>query len=628
MPCLSNHEDGPMLPIIRAAGALCLLASACAAQAIYPIDRAEILAGSRFDLKVEFPGAVPPADIKVTINGEDAAKVLGRDAQIDSDEDGLGHTAYWIRSVELPKAGSYAVLATDGKNSRQVEWQAFAGAKRAAKNVILLIGDGMSMAHRTGARMLSKGIHEGKYGGELAMDDMPHMALVSTSGTDSIVTDSANAMSAYTTGHKTCVNALGVYCARNRSTLGHPNVETIAELAKRKLGMALGIVTDAEVEDATPAGMVAHTRRRSDYDDIVRMLYWLKPDVVLGGGSLNFLPAAADGRGKRKDGEDYVAKFQKAGYAFAANETELAAVAAKPETTKLLGLFNEKNIDGALDRKFLRKGTVAKFPDQPDLTEQTRAALEVLSRSKDGFLLMVEAGRIDKYSHSLDWERAVYDTIMFDNVVKIAKDFAAKQDDTLVIVVPDHAHPVSIIGTYDDTQGEQLRDRLQTYAEAGFPAYPAPDKDGYPDKVDVTRRLAMVFAAYPDYCDPGRPYLDGENEPTVAGPLPSAVPAAPVIPAAGSNVPPTTTQAVVQPPARPALSKDQEPKPPAIANEVYCKPGAARKIGNLPFTARNGVHAADDVVLTATGPGAEILRGRIDNTFVFRAMAQALGLGP
>ncbi|MFN3622568.1 MAG: alkaline phosphatase [Hyphomicrobium sp.] len=608
-----------MLPIIRAAVALVLLAPAASGQTIYPIDRAEILAGARFDLKVEFPGAVPGADIKVTINGEDAAKLLGRQPYIDSDEDGLGHTAYWIRGVQLPKEGRYVVAATDGSSSAQVEWQAFASTDgRLAKNVILLIGDGLSMAHRTAARMLSKGMREGRYGGELAMDDMPHMALVSTSGTDSIVTDSANAMSAYTTGHKSCVNALGVYCARNRSTLGHPNVETIAELAKRKLGMAVGVVTDADIEDATPAGMVAHTRRRSDYDAIVRMFYWLQPDVMLGGGSLNFLPAAG-GRGKRKDGEDYVEKFRKAGYAFVDNATALAAAAASPETRKLLGLFNEKNIDGALDRKFLKKGTVPRFPDQPDLTDTMRAALEVLSRSDKGFLLMVEAGRIDKYSHSLDWERAVYDTIMFDNAVKMAKEFAAKNNDTLVIVVPDHAHPVSIIGTYDDSKGEQLRDRLQTYTDAGFPNYPAANGDGYPDKVDVSRRLALVFAAYPDYCDPGRPYMEGENEPTVA---------APAAPAAAPSVTGTAPAAAPQPATASASSAAEEAKPLAIANEVYCRPGAARKIGNLPITARSGVHAADDVVLTAMGPGADVLRGRVDNTFVFRAMARALGLGP
>lgn len=603
-----------MLPIMRASFALCVCAGAAAAQTIYPIDRAEILAGARFDLKVEFPGSVPASEIEVTINGEDAGRLLGRQPTIDTDEDGLGHTAYWIRAAQLPKAGSYRVEATDGRSKVTVTWDAFASLDgRLARNVILLMGDGLSIAHRTAARMLSKGMHEGRYGGELAMDDMPRMALVSTSGTDSIVTDSANAMSAYTTGHKTCVNALGVYCARNRSTLGHPNVETIAELAKRKLGLAVGIVTDAEIEDATPAGMVAHTRRRSDYDDIVRMFYWLQPDVMLGGGSLNFLPAA-DGRGKRKDGEDYIAKFRQAGYAIVATASELATAAADPATTKLLGLFNDKNIDGALDRRLLKKGTVARFPDQPDLTDTMRAALDVLSRSDKGFLLMVEAGRIDKFSHSLDWERAVYDTIMFDNAVNIAKQYASKNGDTLVIVVPDHAHPVSIIGTYDDAKGEQLRDRLQTYADAGFPDYPPADRDGYPYKVDVSRRLALVFAAYPDYCDPGRPYMDGENEPTLAAP------SAPYVPA--------TTASAPQPVSAGTGIAEKEPKPVSVANEAYCKPGAARKIGNLPFTARNGVHAADDVILTAMGPGSDVLHGRIDNTFVFRAMARALGMGP
>lgn len=621
-----------MQSILRAACALSVLAGTAAAQTIYPLDRAEMAVGAKFDLKVEFPGNTPPADLKVTINGEDAGKVFGRAPYIDTDEDGLGHTAYWIRGVELPKAGRFAVVATDGQRSAEVEWEAFATPQgRIARNVILLIGDGMSIAHRTAARMLSKGIREGRYGGELAMDDMPHMALVSTSGTDSIVTDSANAMSAYTTGHKSCVNALGVYCARNRSTLGHPNVETIAELAKRKLGLAVGVVTDAEIEDATPAGMVAHTRRRSDYDDIVRMFYWLQPDVMLGGGSLNFRPSG-DGRGKRKDGQDYIEKFQKAGYRLVDTATGLASTAGEDGTRKLLGLFNEKNIDGSLDRKFLKKGTVAKFPDQPDLTDMTRAALEVLSRSEKGFLLMVEAGRIDKYSHSLDWERAVYDTIMFDNTVAIAKAFAEKNGDTLVIVVPDHGHPVSIIGTYDDAKGEQLRDRLQTYADAGFPNYPAADRDGFPEKVDVSRRLALVFAAYPDYCDPGRPYMDGENEPTIAAPA-AVQPAPQTSPDAPQPAAVTSTGATLAPQQGASSARDaakpagEEEKPRALANEAYCRPGAARKIGNLPFTARSGVHAADDVVLTAMGPGAEVLRGRVDNTFVFRAMARALGLG-
>jgi alkaline phosphatase len=103
----------------------------------------------------------------------------------------------------------------------------------------------------------------------------------------------------------------------------------------------------------------------------------------------------------------------------------------------------------------------------------------------------------------------------------------------------------------------------------------------------VSRRLALVFGAYPDHCDAGKPHLDRENVPV-----------------------PTVTDGSKQ-----------------IAPEVYCPPGTARRVGNLPITANSGVHSADDVVLTAMGPGADVFRGHIDNTRVFHAMARALGLG-
>ena len=324
---------------------LAAVATPAAAQTIYPLNRAQILVGADFDLKVEFPGAAASADVKVTIDGEDAGLVLGKTPEIIANEDGLPQTAYWIRGARLATAGRHTVEAMAGSDKASVAWDAFATPEgRKAKNVILFIGDGLSMAHRTAARILSKGITEGRYGGELAIDDMPYMALVSTAGTDSVITDSANSMTAYTTGHKSCVNALGVYCAKNLRALAHPKVETIAELAKRKLGLAVGVVTNTEIEDATPAGMVAHTRLRSDYEDIVRMFYKVQPDVIMGGGATPFLP-------KRWDPVSYVDKFKEAGYAFAANASELAAEAEKSETRKLLGLFNDGNMDGALDRK-------------------------------------------------------------------------------------------------------------------------------------------------------------------------------------------------------------------------------------------------------------------------------------
>src|SRR5215831_7321230 len=367
------------------AGALALMALPVQAQTIYPLNRAEILAGSKFDLKIEFPGAPEQAATRVTINGQDAASVLGQTATFMPREDGGDYSAYWIRGAAIAKPGKYTVEAAAGDRKANVVWEVFDTGRAKAKNVVLFIGDGMSIAHRTAARMLSKGIVEGRYGGELAMDDM---ALVSTAGTDSIVTDSANSMSAYTTGHKSCVNALGVYCARNKSTLDHPKVETLSEIVKRMRGMSVGVVTNTEIEDATPAGMVAHTRRRSDYNDIV--------------------------------------KIEAAGYKFVSTKDELAAANGQG---KVLGLFNTGNVDGALDRFFLKKGGVGKFPDQPDLTDQVRTALDILSKNDKGFVLMVESGRIDKYSHSLDWERAVYDTIMLDNAVKLAKDFASARND-------------------------------------------------------------------------------------------------------------------------------------------------------------------------------------------------------
>ncbi len=266
---------------------------------------------------------------------------------------------------------------------------------------------------------------------------------------------------------------MGVYADRTASPFDDPKVETITSLAKRRHGMAVGIVTNTEVEDATPAAMVAHTRRRAAYDEIVAQFLAAKPDVLMGGGAANFLPQAAAGS-RRKDDIDYVARFRDAGYAVVTTRTELDAVNAKSDTRQLLGLFAPGNMDGALDRKFLMGGGVKKSPDQPDLTEQVQSALDILSKNGSGFFLMVESGMIDKYAHLLDMERAVYDTIMLDNAVALARKWAqARGDDTLILVVADHNHPNSLVGTINDdmstTPNVPLRERIGVYEKAGFP---------------------------------------------------------------------------------------------------------------------------------------------------------------
>src|SRR5206468_3486159 len=122
--------------------AVALLVPLCQAQTIYPIDRADILVGSRFDFKVEFPGRADAAKIAVFIERED----------------GKDQSALILRDVVLTQPGDYKVRVTAGTQAREVAWTVYATGARKAKNVILFIGDGMSLAHRTAARILSKGI--------------------------------------------------------------------------------------------------------------------------------------------------------------------------------------------------------------------------------------------------------------------------------------------------------------------------------------------------------------------------------------------------------------------------------------------------------------------------------------
>src|SRR5262249_30032408 len=179
-------------------------------------------------------------------------------------------------------------------------------------------------------------------------------------------------------------------------------------------------------------------------------------------------------------------------------------------------------MDGALDRKILKGGTVRKFPEQPDFTEQASAALKVLARNEAGFFLMVEAGMIDKYTHLLDMERAVYDTFMLDNTINLARArAAARGDDALILVVADHTLPIGLVGTIEDDMASvpnvAMRERVRVYERDGSPNSPTPDAEGYPARVDVSRCLALFSASLPDHYETFRPKLENPNDPTVAG---------------------------------------------------------------------------------------------------------------
>ncbi|WP_113133393.1 alkaline phosphatase [Rhizobiales bacterium] len=580
-----------MRKLLLALASATILSSAAQAATVYPIDRATILVGSPFDFKVEFDSVVKPEDVKVTVNGQDYETVFGKKAEFVVEEKGaedkvLG-SALVLRGLTIGTAGAYKVEASAGSETQSVGWDVYGTvAEPKAKNVIFLIADGLSVAHRTGARIMSKGMTGGKANGRLAMDDIPPVAFIGTSSTHSIATDSANTMSAYMTGHKSRVNALGVYADRTRASLDDPKIETIAEALRRTTKKSVGIVTTAEVEDATPAAVVSHTRKRGDKAEIVGMLFDVKPDVLLGGGSAYFLGKDVPGS-KRKDDKDYIAEFKNAGYALATDKTELAAATGSNQD-KLLGLFHTGNMDVTLDREFLKKGTVEKFPNQPGLVEMTKVALDKLSKNPEGFFLMVEAASVDKMSHPLDWDRALVETIEFDKAVGVAREFAAANPDTMIVVTGDHTHGVAIIGTVDDEKpGEDMRAKVGTYDDAGFPNYEDKDGDGYPDRIDVTRRLFLAANNGPDHYETFRPKLDGPFVPAV-----------------------------------------QNEAKEYVANEAYKDvPGAVFVQGNIPKDGDSGVHAVDDVVLQAAGPGSEGFRGYMEQSDVYRVLADAFALG-
>ena len=569
---------------------LTLMASAFAlnsfAQTIYPIDRATMMVDGKFDFKVEFDEIVKPEQVKITINGKDFTKVLGsNNIEFVEKEDGEPVSAIWLRNVSIQEPGKYQVTAQANGKSSKVNWTVYRTPDIAkAKNVIFFLGDGLSVAHRTGARILSKGVTEGKANSLLAMDTLPVTGFIGTSSTDAITADSANTMSAYMTGHKSAINALGVYVSRSKDNLNHPKQETLGELIKRKTNKSLGIVSDAELEDATPAAIVSHTRRRADKNKIAGMLYEVKPDVLLGGGSAYFLPKSVPGS-KRKDDINYIEKFKADGYQLVTTNTELTHIAK--DTKQLLGLFHTGNMDTVLDRRFLKTEATKKFPDQPDLTTMTQTALDVLSQNPDGFFLMVESALIDKSSHPLDWERALMSTIMFDKSIEIAKKFAEKHPDTLIIVTGDHTHGLSLIGTVDDNKpGDDMREKVGVYAAAGYPNYEDKNQDGYPDRLDVSKRLAAFFNNYPDYYETFRPKLDGLFVPAI-----------------------------------------KNEKGEYVANEAYKSvPGAVLRTGILPKSESNGVHAIDDIVIQAQGPGSEAIKGYMENSDIFKVIVDSFAI--
>ncbi len=298
-----------------------------------------------------------------------------------------------------------------------------------AKNVILMVGDGMGPGQREAIRLGLVGLT-----GELEMDSMPAVGRVHTNSADpgTFVTDSAAAATAMATGVKTYNGAIGV-------DINQQPVTTALEVAE-ELGKSTGLVTTSNVTDATPAAFGSHVLDRDEQSAIARQfLESSRPEVILGGGEDYWYPAGDPGRYPDNPAEDpseesastegnLVSQAEELGYEYVWDLPGLQAA----DSSMVLGLFaNEEMFQYGDDVEPRYQPTVP-------LTEMTSKALEILSPADEGFFLLVEEEGIDAFSHVNNAELTIESGIEFDRSVALAKDYAEKDGDTLLIVVGDH----------------------------------------------------------------------------------------------------------------------------------------------------------------------------------------------
>ncbi len=544
------------------AGALAALSAAAQAAptiSVTPPDKSRFLTGQRFDLRVEGkPGGTSPITAATLA-------VDGTPVSFSSSDSANGVSGYNLRAYTNAAPGTHTLTATltdaTGTATATAKFQIInpAGGRRPAKNIIIMLGDGMGAAHRTAARIVMGGYQANQSTPLLNMDSFPGTGQIMTSSLNSIVTDSAPGMACYSSGSHANNGQEGVYPATFSTPFAQPRVEYLAEYLHRTQGKNLGIVSTADIEDATPAANVVHTGNRNLGQGICDQYLDEAGNsgltVLMGGGRRWFLPAGQFGSSRSTSNDyeklpadltaawnipagaidpsrDLIADFKTAGFSYADSASGLSAAFAGGTPKKLLGLFGYGNMNVALDKIAHRRNPsttdiVSDYhaPDQPMLDEMTTAALKTLSaNSPSGFFLMVEGAHIDKQSHLMDADRAILETIEFDKACGVARDFAASAGDTVVIVLADHeCSGFSIIGalnkntggttgsldalkalpsdtantSFDLTNPPKRQGVVGTYDAAGFPQYTLL-ADGYPAQTDIDGKLLIGYGANGD----------------------------------------------------------------------------------------------------------------------------------
>ncbi|MCM2266245.1 MAG: alkaline phosphatase [Elusimicrobiales bacterium] len=303
------------------------------------------------------------------------------------------------------------------------------------RNVVLLIGDGM------GPQAVGLLLEYARYAPDSEYRGAPtafetafasgkvSLLLPKTAG--GLLGDSAALATELASGVEARPATLGV------DKNGYP-AENVTERAHKK-GKSVGLVSDTRITHATPAGFAVHVRHRDLEQEVAAKLLVAAPEVMLSGGLDNFIstagaagiPAYLKARGKRKDGRDLLAEAKAAGYELAFDRQSLAAAGGP----RLLGLFSNSMMPDGITALASASDPARRIPL---LEELTLKALDTLSRDKDGFFLMVEAGQIDTAAHHNDAGRLLHEMLVFDRTLGTILRWLEGRDDTLLLVTADH----------------------------------------------------------------------------------------------------------------------------------------------------------------------------------------------
>jgi alkaline phosphatase len=474
--------------------------------------------------------------------------------------------------------------------------------KGKAKNVILFVGDGMGVSTLTAARIL-EGQLRGESGEEnrLSFEEFPFTALSKTYSTDQQVSDSAPTITAIVTGVKTDEGVLSVNQNVRRkdyrSVKGN-EAKSLLEMAEEN-GLSTGLVTTTRLTHATPAACYSHTPDRgwesdkdifngakdayeANFPDIARQLiefsYGDGLEVALGGGRDKFLPQETrdpeydDKAGERLDKRDLTQEWRQRNNssAYVWNKQQFDAIDIS-KTKHLLGLFEPSHMQFGHERPKDKAG-------EPSLTEMTVKAIDILAQNKQGYFLLVEGGRIDHGHHNGNAFRALTETIELSNAVRTALA-KVNLDETLIVVTADHSHTLTMQGYA--LRGNNILGLVRQLDENGRP------------ETDY-RRDSLGLPITTLHYTSGRGYTGASNV-QPAGPKKCCEE-------------PETFEGITS--GRPDLS-DVDTTDPDYLQEV-----------TIPL--KSETHGGEDVAIFATGVNAYLVRGSMEQNWIFYVMADAL----